>query len=146
MTIGELVTGFFSLLEDFLMHFLSLFFWETSWWNGNIFMVLIVIVAYVWVYSKIIRIFEVIWESFEHLWKYIFNSEFRNKIKEKNKLEREADQKLQKMWNDEKQQEIEKRKAELSPIGKIIYWMQRNKFITFGILYLIFYFFLLFIE
>ena len=133
----ENIIIFANWLTEVLLEFFELFLWEKDWLDGNIFILLMVIAVYLVIAGVFLGIAHVLVIALQHYGKYLFNSEYRKKTNEQNKLAKEADRNLRKIEDEEEEKVIQARKAELGFFGKILYFVQRHLLGSLFILFLI---------
>lgn len=138
MTLREIFNSLLNAFTDFVMHFLELFFWEIDWWDGNIFMLMLVLIAYFWIFTIIVQIIGAIFTGFVNACRYILDSEYRKKINAERKQKRDEERKEYKDAKEQEKKYIEERNKELDFWGRVKFFFQRSRILTGILLYLLF--------
>jgi len=137
MTVGEVITGILNLLTDFLIHFLEVFLLEINWWDANISMVIVVLIAYMFILGWLISLSEKFVDFLKWIYRYLTDSKYRAELRKDRKTARQAQLNLMKLEREKEEAEIEAIKAELSKFGRFLYFFKRHLGLTVVLGYLL---------
>ena len=101
MTVGELFTGFFSSITEFLAYFINVFFWNINWWDAHFLVVLVVILSYLYVIGWAYTFFSKLSEDARETFRFFTDKTYREAYSEARLKEKQADKLYRKRELDE---------------------------------------------